>query len=526
MADAWLLQVGDTNLNKAPFNSSLVACEDDSVSLDHRDPSHPVYGVMKQMFEFRNRYPVLTDGWVVNELSKQTFSYTLPGSFGVPTETGLWSVHRGRVSHIQYFSGQGVFGNQSVWLVYSNYNGSRIYGADCSSDEAIIAPWSANITVRNLFYPFDEWQLGTSAVQLGIDGSNEPNGCMPRINMTHYGFEAFVPVDAWLAPSPVITRFLPGHDARILSRTETDKASSVDIEVRFSAQMDCDSFRQGITVDSYTEHAEDVQFDESSIGCLTIDPLYEAYYYGPSPSIWRAKLTLNNVYDGVHVVNINNITSSDKNTSTGSHDHFMFRIGQKDNPMVFPFLANYSTSLLYQSSNAKRDVSRADSGYYISHKTAGADKWRHSLSFGAVWSDWYDYTPGNATLPAQTWSGTGRKQTWEGAHVQVQYWSEATGSSDHSIEGDLATAHSAVFLISSSTARSISMGTTPASPTRWSSLIMERGHLISWTSGLRNFRSTSGAWQRAASLMSAWLLETSTTTPYWTVFRQCLCRCW
>jgi len=103
-ARAWQMhgcyKVGDTNLNKAPFNSSLVACEDDSVSLDHRDPSHPVYGVMKQMFELRNRYPVLTDGWVVNELSKQTFSYTLPGSFGVPTETGLWSVHRGRVSHI------------------------------------------------------------------------------------------------------------------------------------------------------------------------------------------------------------------------------------------------------------------------------------------------------------------------------------------------------------------------------------------------------------------------------------------
>ncbi|KAK3069316.1 hypothetical protein LTR53_012437 [Teratosphaeriaceae sp. CCFEE 6253] len=440
-AQAWqnhgCYKVGDTNLNEAPFNSSLVACEDDLVSYDHRDSSHPVYGVLKEMYELRTRYPVLNDGWAVQELSKQVFNYTLPGSFGVPTETGLYSVMRGRVQHVQDLGDAGGAGNQAVWLLYTNFNESTTYGADCYSADAIIAPYEPNVTVKNLFYPFDEWSLGSSTVQLGIDGSQEPNGCLPQINMTHYGWKAFVPVDSWIAPSPVITKFLPGHDARLLSTNGANEASSVDLEVRFSGEMDCQSFQDGLSFNSTTESGQQASLDSSSIECLTVDPLYESNYYGPSPSIWRARLTVNNVYDGIHMININNITSADGDTHTNSNDHFMFRIGQVDNPMVYPKLANYSSTLLYKGSVAKRDATLVESGFYVSHKAAGAEMWRYSTSFGGVWSDWMNYTPGNASLPSQTWTGT-KRQTWNGDHVKVQYWSSMAGSSDHMVEGDLA----------------------------------------------------------------------------------------
>ncbi|KAK0793196.1 hypothetical protein LTR02_014660 [Friedmanniomyces endolithicus] len=440
-AQAWQLhgcyKVGDTNLNNAPFNSSLTSCQDDSVSLDHRDPSHPVYGVLKEMFELRTRYPVLNDGWTLRQLSKNVFSYTLPGSFGVATETGLYSVLRGRMENVQDFSNEGMFGNQGVWLLYTNYNGSTTYTADCAGPDAIIAPYGPNITVKNLFYPFDEWALGTSAVQLGIEGSHDMNGCLPQINMTHYGWKAFVPVGNWTAPSPVITKFSPGHDARILSNTSANQPSSVDIEVRFSSLMDCQSFQNALSVNSSTESGQQASISSGSVECLTIDPEYEAYYYGPSPSVWKASLTLNNVYDGIHIVNINNVTNSEKDMSTNSVDHFMFRIGQADNPMVWPKSANYSSTLLYLDSTRKRDTSITETGLLVNHKAAGADKWRYSMSFGGVWSDWMTYVPGNASLPSQTWTGT-KLQTWDGHHVQVQYWSAMAGSSDHMIEGDLA----------------------------------------------------------------------------------------
>nr|POE47199.1 cell wall alpha-1,3-glucan synthase ags1 [Quercus suber] len=440
-AQAWQMhgcyKVGDTNLNNAPFNSSLHACEDDSVSLDHRDPSAALYGVLKQMFDLRQRYPVLNDGFTMRQLSNQTFNYTLPGSFEIPTETGLWSAYRGRLEGVQDFAGEGMYGNQPVWLLYSNYNDTITYTSDCTSDDAIISPFDSGTTVKNLFFPFDEWTLDDSVHSLNIEGSTEVNGCVPKMNMTLYGWKAFVPKQNWSEPSPVITKFVPGHDARILSSTASDQASTVDVEVRFSSLMDCDSFKNRLSVNSSTEGGEQASIDINTVNCLTIDPAFETYYYGPSPSIWSANFTLANVYDGVHQISINNVSNAANTASTNSFDHFMIRIGQAENPIVFPKTANYSSTLLYRDeSNAKRSVSSTESGYMIHQKAAGADKWRFSMSFGGVWSDWMDYVPGNVSLPAQTWTGLS-DQKWSGEHVQVQYWSALAGSSDHSVEGDL-----------------------------------------------------------------------------------------
>lgn len=45
------------------------------------------------------------------------------------------------------------------------------------------------------------------------------------------------------------------------------------------------------------------------------------------------------------------------------------------------------------------------------------------------------YTGGNTSLQKQPWSGT-KAQEWPGQHVRVQYWSRASGSSDHFQEGE------------------------------------------------------------------------------------------
>ncbi|KAF2724832.1 glycosyltransferase family 5 protein [Polychaeton citri CBS 116435] len=441
-AQAWQMhgcyKVGDTNLNDAPFNSSYYGCQDDWNSLDHRDPSHPVYAVLKQMYQLRQRYPVLNDGWRVQQLSNQTFNYTLPGSFDVPTETGLFSVARYALDGVPNQNFTQGHGNTPVWLLYTNFNGSDpVYEADCSSDGATIAPYDTDTTVKNLFYPFDEYTLETSTVKYNIQGSDEYNGCLRSLNMTHYGWKAFVPKGEWQAPSPLITRFSPGHDARILSNTSSDEAMSLDLELRFSAEMDCDSVRNSINVSSTTDSGKQAVVDLGSFDCKTVDPQFEAYFYGPPPSIWRAQFKLDNVYDGVHTISTNNATNAAKDDQTNSRDNFMIRVGQAENPMVFPMTANYSSTLLFKDdSKTKRAEMTSGSGLYINHKAAGADKWRYSMSFGAEWSDWMNYVPGNASLDDQTWTGQNR-QKWSGDHVQVQYWSSKTGSSDHIIQGDL-----------------------------------------------------------------------------------------
>ena len=106
----------------------------------------------------------------------------------------------------------------------------------------------------------------------------------------------------------------------------------------------------------------------------------------------------------------------------------MFRIGQADNPIVFPLTANYSSTMLHRSPTKQ---------LYISHKASGADKFRYSLNFGTTYSAWEDYGNGsNTTLAPRIWTGT-KLQAWKGEHVIVQYWSRLAGSSDHVQHADI-----------------------------------------------------------------------------------------
>jgi alpha-1,3-glucan synthase len=88
--------------------------------------------------------------------------------------------------------------------------------------------------------------------------------------------------------------------------------------------------------------------------------------------------------------------------------------------MVFPSEANYTRALIHK--DAQSDT------LLISHKAAGADKWRYSLNWGTSWSDWSDYKGGNNTLQPQPWSGT-KRQRWSDEHIIAQYWGRFTGSS-------------------------------------------------------------------------------------------------
>ena len=95
--------------------------------------------------------------------------------------------------------------------------------------------------------------------------------------------------------------------------------------------------------------------------------------------------------------------------------------------MVFPRQSNYSTSLLY----------KADDGLYmLSHKAAGATKFRYSMDFQSSYSTWLDYTGEDTATANKNWTGTSA-QAWKGEHVYVQYFSSLAGSSDHFQHGDL-----------------------------------------------------------------------------------------
>ena len=167
---AWQLHgcylVGSIKYASFPIDASLYGCQDDNVSLDHRDPSHPVRNIIKRMFDLREDYPVLKDGYYLQQLSNQTYNIYLPGSNNTPTETGLWSVYRSGFSGLQDFDDVGQDG-QSVWFLYTNENDTVQYKFDCGEKTSLVAPFDEGTIVRNLFAPYEEYELTGGSVELG-----------------------------------------------------------------------------------------------------------------------------------------------------------------------------------------------------------------------------------------------------------------------------------------------------------------------------------------------------------------------
>jgi alpha-1,3-glucan synthase len=102
-----------TQYFEMPLDSARRGCEDITNTYDHRDPSHPIRGIIRQLYHLRTQFPTLNDGMTLDKLSKQTEMIKYPGSSGVETETGLWSVRRAPFDGVQDFGGP-----SDIWLVY------------------------------------------------------------------------------------------------------------------------------------------------------------------------------------------------------------------------------------------------------------------------------------------------------------------------------------------------------------------------------------------------------------------------
>ncbi len=436
-ATAWqthgCYHLDSTQYFKMPLDAARRGCEDNTNSYDHRDPSAPVRNILKRMTHLRDLYPVLLDGYFLQQLSNQTVEIVYPGSSGVQTETGMWSVMRSEFAGIQELPS-----STPVWLLYSNKNESMTYEFDCSNNDtnlnitALIAPYDSGTTVKNLFYPYDEQTLEDSPRSLGINGSTSPNGCLSQLDMAAYDYRAYVPKADWVGPTPMITKFSPGHDARLLSNVTVGGTQSVDVEIQFSTEMDCDSVTNSITFNSTTEGSTKPTI--GNVNCNSVTNTQNSSLVGAIYSAWSWSATLQGVENGVHALTVRNASSSD-GAQTNANDRFLFRLGQANNPIVFPRSANYSSTLLVKADNGS---------LMLNHSAAGADMFRYSTNFASSFSNWLPYEGGSHEITKQDWSGTSL-QKWHGDHVRVDYFTRLGGSSDNIQESDVGTKHARRF---------------------------------------------------------------------------------
>ena len=416
--------VGNGKFGVWPAGNYSRGCEDDWNSLDHRDSAHPIRNVIASMYEMRRRYPVLNDGFFLDTLSKQTHPIYLPGSLGTATETGIWSIRRSGWPGVQDFTTSSQR-TQEVWVIYQNADKETTYVFDCkNSSSGFLAPFNGGETVKNLLYPYDELTLESTTPKLRLDNTTEVDGCLSTVKLPAWGHKIFVPKDQWLRPSPVITKFTPGHDYRISSAGKNGDPLNVTFSFHFSDEMNCQSVLKALTCDSTTEDGSQAAIDKTTVSCImdnddtAIVSKFTGIVTGQMPGLWKASGKLVNVSDGVHTLTMSNASNEAGNAFTNAKSHFFLRVGKEDNPLIFPRTGNYSNSLLYQ---------KADKGLYLQHQAPGADLWRYSLNWASTWSDWQPYRGGNTSIGLQQWSGT-KDQKWSGSHVQVEYWSQKTGA--------------------------------------------------------------------------------------------------
>ena len=153
---------------------------------------------------------------------------------------------------------------------------------------------------------------------IGLYNSTEPNGCLSELGLSPWGYKAFVPINSWLRPSPVITKFIPGHDARLLSNAIHGEQEKVPIEFHFSDEMDCTQLLNSLSVESTTTDGSTASIDSGSVSCQVVNSSVsvDKLYAGQITTAWTFSANLVNVSNGVHSITMKNVTAKAGNYST------------------------------------------------------------------------------------------------------------------------------------------------------------------------------------------------------------------
>ena len=269
---------------------------------------------MKQFLYLRSTYNALQDGFNLVQRGNWTFDIQRPGSNNTVTEMGLYSVSRAGISGVQNLTGNHT---DQVWLLYSNMNLTTTWSYDCKGALWISSPYESGTTVRNLLAPFEQYTLQDSGSSYLNNGGAPWYGCLSSVTIDPYGMKVLVPTDEWVDTPPMLTRFLPGHDARITATPGDPNATTINIVLEFSANMSCPSVTNSITFNmSSSGIGSQPTLDANSVVCTTVtNPAITIPEAVSSAFSWSA--TLNNVPDGILEIVVNNPTTSDGTLSTG-----------------------------------------------------------------------------------------------------------------------------------------------------------------------------------------------------------------
>lgn len=308
-------KLGSAQYYNMPLESALTGCYDDWNSLDHFDPTTDMRRLLKHFMYLRSTYNALQDGFELVQRGNWTYFIERPGSNNTATEMGLWSVSRAGIPNVQNLTGQHT---DQVWLLYSNLNTSETWSFNCSGSQWISSPYMAGEVVQNLLAPYENYTLASSLSSYYQNGTGPYQGCLESVSMDTYGIKALVLQSEWVSPPPMLTRFLPGHDARIQVTPGDTNATTIDIVLEFNVPMSCTSITSSLKFNmSSSGIGGQPVLDSSTVVCGTPTNPVTSPISGVSPSTFSWSGTLTNVADGILEIILHNPSSLDGTASTG-----------------------------------------------------------------------------------------------------------------------------------------------------------------------------------------------------------------
>ncbi|THH29462.1 hypothetical protein EUX98_g4726 [Antrodiella citrinella] len=294
----------------------MLGCEDDWNPLDHFDPSmdtRPVFSHFNYLRTSTVYYALhWQDGFNLVQPRNWTHFIQRPGFNEMQTEMGLWSSTRAGIPNVQTLTGNHTVQSR---LDYLSVPGSGY----CAQ----------------LVLPVQDLRFAESS--FGV-----------------------IPEAEWAAPLPAITKFLPGHDARI--QAESGNANvTFDITMEFNVPMTCDSSLPPFS----STYAGSPTIDTPECGNVTnLDP---ARVTNADISQFSWSTTLQNVPDGIPTMTVTNPTAQTSAQERQATDHLMARKGSSQNVMVLP------------NSDYDNDAFSVSNGVHIfTQKAFGADMLRCS----------------------------------------------------------------------------------------------------------------------------------------------------
>ncbi|KAJ3211621.1 Cell wall alpha-1,3-glucan synthase ags1 [Entophlyctis luteolus] len=369
-------------------DATLNGCNNEKVSADHFDPSHPAFVYLSHLLWLRSVYPVLLDG--LNITMIQTLNLTTSDA---AKPVGVLAGFEKKYDQLQSTTNSND-SSAIFWMMYSTANVSvSVDSANCS----ILSPFAAGTTVKNIIPPFDT---------ITISGSADGYGCISSLNLPAWYFGAYVEKASFVQPPPAVVEFSPGHDSRILYNPTSGTSQSVPVSLLFSSTgISCSAVTSALYITSSTGSSGSI--DTGSVQCGAVQEYQVDDYVGSTTGLWEWTGTVL-LAEGIHVLSINNTGIGLKAPIS-----FMLRVGKANNPMVFGGASFYDPSLMQIVNGAISLV----------HAAAGADQFQVSYDLGKNFGNWSDI---EAVTPLDVTKFENGRQA-----VAVKYWSSLTGSSAH-----------------------------------------------------------------------------------------------